>query len=209
MKIKVFEECGGSNSYMLTEGTDAVMIDCAAEADEVASYLKKEGCSLKYILLTHGHFDHICTLDEVREKTGAEVLISEEDAPFLTDSAKNGSRYLIFSDLVSSPADGFLQSRVKAGNIELEVIKTPGHTDGSVVFAAGNIIFSGDTLFDGSIGRTDLFSGNTEKMKNSLSLLLGFDKTALVYPGHGGSTTIGDEILYNPYVKYYNLQKKD
>lgn len=171
-----------NNVYLLIKEKDAVLIDCKQPA-VILRYLEKNGLKLKMILLTHGHFDHVHGLEEIKEKTGAEVLVNKKDV---------GLQYggEIAADIFFT--DG---QRLKFGGEEIKVIFTPGHTPGSVCFLTGNHLFSGDTLFKQGVGRTDLPGGNALELEKSLQRVLALPPETKVYPGHGEETTVGKEKL--------------
>ena len=160
------------------------------------------GVNIKYIILTHAHFDHIGALEEVAEKTGATVVIHELEACALTDSRYN------LCTLAGVPenrrdADKIVKEGdlIKLGDTELKFIHTPGHTPGSMcIFVGDNDLITGDTLFYGSIGRTDFEGGSFEQMRKSLERLPALDDEITIYPGHGEESTIGFEKRTNPYI---------
>lgn len=193
----------GSNSYLIGDNGEGVVIDAGVDADEIIDEASKAGLKIKYIVLTHGHVDHIQSTGLLREKTGAQVLIHEAEGNYLTDPMLNAS-YFMGMSLNSGSADRLLNHGdiIEAGGLNFEVIHTPGHTPGGICIKVNNLVFSGDTLFRASIGRTDLPGGNHEELINSIkSRLLTFDEAIIVYPGHGSSTTIGYEKRSNPFLK--------
>ena len=158
--------------------------------------------NLKYILLTHGHFDHIIGVKSVKEKYGAQVVISKEDEPML-NSAKlslavfcNAPQNNVDADIIVKDGD-----EITLGKTKIKVMATPGHTSGSVCYIAENCIFSGDTLFYCSCGRTDFPSGSPEQMMSSLQKLKALDGDYKVYTGHNNLTTLDFERKNNPYMK--------
>ncbi len=159
-----------------------------------------------FILLTHGHFDHIWFAEDVKDLTGAKIVISSKDAPFLCDGMLNLSSAFgllpfafpeIHADITVDEGDTF-----KLGETEFSFMLTPGHTVGSGCYISysDKIIFSGDTLFKLSMGRTDFATGDAVQMMNSLKRLGNLQGDFLVYPGHGESTTLEYERKNNPYV---------
>lgn len=192
-----------SNSYILGNDGEAVIIDAGVAADEILEVLEKENLTLKKIILTHGHLDHISSVDELRDKTGAEVLIHEEDSKALVDSMANGTA-MFGEPKTYRPAEQLLKDGdvLSVGGMNLMVIHTPGHTLGGICIKVAESLFTGDTLFNLSIGRTDLAGGDYKTIIESITkkLLVLEDKT-IVYPGHGKSSTIGFESKNNPYLK--------
>lgn len=195
----------GVNCYIVgcEETKEAAVIDPGGNAQAVLKLLKKEGLKAVYIINTHGHVDHIGANRGVKEATGAKILIHEYDAKMLTSPVANFS-FLMGGKVTSPEADQLLQEGdiIKVGNtVELEVIHTPGHSPGSICLKTGNIIFVGDTLFQGSIGRTDFPGGSYQQLvKNIKEKLLCYDDEVVCYPGHGPATTIGSERLHNPFL---------
>ena len=186
-----------ANNYLLTDNDEAVLIDCSEVKPEVLSAL--EGKKLKFILLTHGHFDHVLGVNEMREKTGAKVLINKEDVVSMNESA-DIMRTFGVQGVETPKADDFLNDgdTLKFGNTEIKVIATPGHTQGCVCYLIDGKLFSGDTLFKESVGRCDLPGGNFQKLSDSVkNRLFTLDDNTIVYPGHGPETTIGYEKKYN------------
>lgn len=201
--IPYYGEGISSNSYLLISGADAVLIDCSVPASFLQRDLNENEASLKYIILTHGHFDHIETLDEIREITGAEVLIHENDAEMLHDQYKNGYYYFFDGDFTAKEADGTIADgdTITAGDISLKVIHTPGHSKGAVCLECEDYLFTGDTLFAGNIGRSDLYGGDGETIMKSLKMIAGMRPELKVFAGHGPATTLDREIKCNYYIK--------
>jgi glyoxylase-like metal-dependent hydrolase (beta-lactamase superfamily II) len=202
------------NSYaIVSDKNNAVIIDAPSGAEAGLKLLNNKGITVKKILLTHGHCDHIECLAYIAEKAGAEVYIHEADEPKLSDN--NLNQFYFFADAFDTENLLPVKNAVKLHDgdvitldeIEIKVMHTPGHTSGGVCYFAGNMIFSGDTLFAGSIGRTDMPDGDMSALKNSLEKLALLDKkydSFKVYPGHGAYTTIAREKMYNPYLKGIN-----
>lgn len=191
-----------SNCYIIGEGSEGVVIDSGADAAEIAEAVDELKLKIKYIILTHAHIDHIVSVDELRSTLGAKVLLHEKEARALADPFYNGS-VLFGLKKVFKVADGVLKDGdvMEAGGLKLEIIHTPGHTSGGICIKAGDNVFTGDTLFMMSIGRTDLGDGDQEQLMDSIrnKLMLLKDETK-VYPGHGTSTTIGYERENNPFI---------
>ncbi|MCL4516408.1 MAG: MBL fold metallo-hydrolase [Firmicutes bacterium] len=197
----------GANCYLIgcEETRAAAVIDPGGEPSEVLAEIKRLGLTLRCVINTHGHVDHIAGNRAVKEATGAEILIHAADAPMLTNSRLNLSSFLEDEAglLAGPPADRELldDEVIEVGHLSIQVRHTPGHTPGGICLLAGDALFSGDTLFAESIGRTDFPGGSAETLIRSIQqkLLVLPDETP-VYPGHGPMTTIGDEKALNPFL---------
>ena len=195
----------GANCYIIgcEETREGAIIDPGGGASSILRVVQEEKLTIKYIINTHGHIDHIGANTKVKEATGADILIHEKDAKMLTSAAANFSMFM--GQRITSPAASRLLKDgdiIKIGTtIELLVIHTPGHTPGGICLKTGNIIFSGDTLFAGSIGRTDFPGGSYKTLISSITeKLMCFDDKVVVYPGHMQPTTIGFERKHNPFL---------
>ena len=179
-----------TNTYLLANDTEAVVIDPGYEADTILDALA--GKTLKAILLTHGHFDHVGAVKELVAETGCAVWIHAAEStmpPMVTAGPLYFTHTYDEGDTVSPIA-----------GLELTVLHTPGHTPGSVCLLMGNEMFSGDTLFACSFSRTDLPGGDPRKMMESLRRLASLQGNFFIHPGHGGSTTLDAEKRFNPYM---------
>lgn len=203
--MKVISEKFGSMdnncSLIIDEKTNqSALVDCNEFSQKMIDMIGDT--DLKYILLTHGHFDHIIGVKSVKEKYGAQVVISKEDEPMLNSSKLslavfcNAPQNNVDSDIIVKDGD-----EITLGEIKIKVMATPGHTSGSVCYIAENCIFSGDTLFYCSCGRTDFPSGSPEQMMSSLQKLKALDGDYKVYTGHNNLTTLDFERKNNPYMK--------
>lgn len=174
---------------------------CAA--DKILSMAAANNIEIKYILLTHAHFDHMLSLEELREKTGAPLALHKYDAETIADPELTFMSRFGGVHEGSKPAEIILEDGdiITLGETKIEVIHTPGHTAGSVCYRSGDTIITGDTLFRGSIGRCDLYGGDEMAMDESLRRLLALEGDYKLYPGHGSTTTLLRERAENVYLK--------
>ncbi|SMP49358.1 MBL fold metallo-hydrolase [Anoxynatronum buryatiense] len=191
------------NTYILgeTESKEAMVIDPGGNAGGVIQVLEQQGWTLKLIVLTHGHGDHIGAVAELQNRTGVSMVIHEEDVAMLTDSKRNFTS-MMGTGIEITP-DGTLEDgdEILLGDQSVLVISTPGHTQGGICLKADNLLFTGDTLFMMSIGRTDLEGGNHRQLIRSIKdRLMVLEDDVVVYPGHGPESTIGEERTKNPYL---------
>jgi glyoxylase-like metal-dependent hydrolase (beta-lactamase superfamily II) len=181
---------------------NAVVIDPGDEADRILMALSESSLTLKTIINTHGHFDHVGANKPLHDATGAPIVIHALDAPMLNQIAASAANWGLAGDNSPTPErtidDG---DTIEFGNIALTVIHTPGHTPGGVSLHTGEHVFVGDTLFAGSIGRTDFPGGSFETLRDSIQKkLFALGDAVQVYTGHGPQTTIGRERINNPFV---------
>lgn len=196
----------GTNAYVITdkETGKAAVIDPGVADKKLTEALDAIGeDNLEYVLLTHGHFDHIGGVSEYEQKYGPQIVISELDAPFLSDNSLNLSCKLyrgltpVYADITLKDGD-----IVTLGNTKLKFMLTPGHTQGSGCFISeeDRVIFSGDTLFYRSVGRSDFVTSNPDDLLKSLKKLANLQGNYRVLPGHDMETSLEDERAYNPYL---------
>jgi glyoxylase-like metal-dependent hydrolase (beta-lactamase superfamily II) len=195
-------------AYLLGEdaGGEGLVIDPADEVDEIIALAKSKKIAIKNILNTHAHVDHIMGNEEMKRKTGAKIIIHEDDAPLLTQTPR--SMLAMFGGRPSPPADQTVKDGeiIRAGEVSLKVLHTPGHSPGGMCLYGEGVVFTGDTLFVGGLGRTDLPGGSWEVMLNSIrTKLLTLPDETIVYPGHNygpsPKSTVKNERLYNPFLK--------
>ncbi len=190
-----------ANCYIVHTGTDAVVIDPGEEADRILNRIRSEGLTLQSIWLTHGHFDHCSAAGAIRAATGAPIVACLTEKGLLADAHQNlsldfdGHPLVIQPDVLYTDGDTFLF----AGET-VEVLHTPGHTSGSCCYRIGSLLFTGDTLFAGSIGRADFPTGDGLALLQSLQKLCVLDSRCTVFPGHGPATTLAAERKSNPYM---------
>lgn len=196
-----------TNCYILSDpqSKEAVIIDAGDDADEILYYVAQQGLTVKYLLNTHGHYDHTQANDEIREKTGAPLAIHSDDTDILMVPEKVSSRLFIKANGCKAP-DILLHNNdiISFGSYQLKVIYTPGHTKGGCCFyeASEKVCFTGDTLFRNEVGRTDLYGGNYPALINSIRVRLEkLPDDVVVYPGHGEESTMGWERKHNRYMK--------
>lgn len=187
-KMKVIKITNGplkENCYVLTSGKQAIIIDPGTNTESILDYLKKNSLKPMFVLLTHGHFDHIYSAKALSDM-GAKIYISEVDAPKLLSSELNMGFMFGFMDTPKVLPDGFLtEGKHKFLNEEFEIIFTPGHTSGSICIIYEDYIFTGDTYFsEGVYGRCDLLDGHSDKLAESLKKLQKYLKGKTVLSGH-------------------------
>lgn len=192
----------GTNNYVISDDNGiTAIIDCDGSPAPLYQYVEQNHLKVTHILLTHGHYDHIGSVNEVAAHFGCKIVGAAKEMPVFTDPALNCSQFvggpiIVHPDIWVSEGD-----KVTVGDMEFDVMETPGHTVGSICFIGKDIIFSGDTLFQGSCGRTDLPTGDWDDIKKSLKRLAALPGDYQVYSGHGPATTLETERRTNPYMR--------
>ena len=194
--ISICPQSFASNCYALISGGKALIVDPSVSADAIMSAVAAENAVIEGILLTHGHFDHIVSLDTLRKCACIGAAIHKDDTPMLEDGKKNAFYTFFKQDRRYAPAETLLEDgdKITLGNEIITVIHTPGHSPGSVCYLCEDILVTGDTLFSDTIGRCDLWGGSDTEMSASLEKLGNYDKSIMIYPGHGASATLGDAL---------------
>ncbi len=192
-----------ANCYVVgcPETREAMVIDPGDEAERILEVVDRLGVTVKYIVNTHGHVDHIGADLELKDRTGAPLCIHRLDAALLADPGRNLSSW---TNPLPPVAPGWLLEEgdvVEVGNLRFGVLHTPGHTPGGICLSGEGVVFSGDTLFAGSVGRSDFPGGSHAALIRSIKeKLLVLPGETVVYPGHGPTTTIGEERRSNPFL---------
>lgn len=195
LPIGQFEE----NSYVLHDNGHVLFIDPGRYYKKIMECVGKDEV-VDGIVLTHGHSDHTGAVDDLCDVYNCPVYMDYHDLPLVLPS--NAGHYGYSAPVYASIHD-LNEKQVKIGTFSLEIHHTPGHTDGSICIRYKNILFTGDTLFASSCGRTDLYSGSDEKMRLTLEYLKTLPHDLQIYPGHGPASTIGMEVRNNPYMISY------
>jgi glyoxylase-like metal-dependent hydrolase (beta-lactamase superfamily II) len=194
--VPICSDSYGANTYLLASCEEAFIVDPTVSVGAMLRAVEKENAVLKGILLTHGHFDHLFSLDPLRKDTGVCAYIHQNDAIMLTDGKKNAFFDFFGKERTYAPAEHLLLGGelLSLGNEKIEVIHTPGHTQGSVCYRCGDILVTGDTLFANTYGRCDLYGGDMSALARSLASLRELNQNLTIYPGHGGTATLGSAL---------------
>ena len=190
------------NSYFLVnDNGEAVIIDSGENYKKIKQTEQDLNVKIKAVLLTHAHFDHAGNVKKLQDD-GVKIYISKQDAPKLLSEDNLSSDFGRRFDYCKADFTFDDQDELDVCGIKIKVMLTPGHTDGSVCFMVDKAIFTGDTLFDGSVGRTDFISGNRQDMINSIKKLFALDGDYSIYPGHDTFTTLDYQRKYNIFAEY-------
>lgn len=199
----------GTNCYIYkdTESQNVIIIDPGGKTKQIVDFIKKNNLRVEKIVLTHSHYDHIKDLEEITKFFPIEVIIHEEEYPLVIDNEKNLSLFL-GEDCIKNPYIIKWQ-KVKdqeifyCGKQKIKIIHTPGHTTGSICLyiEKNNILFSGDTLFCGSVGRTDFPTGDIDMLDKSLKKIFSLPEETIFFPGHNNSCSLKTEKKHNPFLQ--------
>lgn len=194
----------GTNCYVSwDEDKNCVVVDCGGDADKVADFIREKGLTPTHLLLTHGHGDHMGGAADLKEIfPQIQIVLGERDLEMIGDGEKSMSNAVapyaktFTPDILVKEGD-----QITSGNTVFTVMETPGHTPGSITYFKGNEMYCGDTLFQGSMGRTDLYGGDDTAMFASLKRLGQLEGYYKVFPGHGSATNLDDEKVANPFLR--------
>lgn len=191
----------GTNCYILMNQGHAIIFDPGAPISDLDTILSEHNCVLDAICLTHAHFDHIAGIESIIQKYPVNVYVHPKEFDFFMDTNLNVSKAFMQPLCVSCQKKALIEGKQKIGTFDFEIIYTPGHSIGSVVFLYEDIMFSGDTLFMGSIGRTDMVTGSYSDILASLKKLKSLQKNYYVLPGHGAQSCLDDEKKWNDFLR--------
>ena len=171
-------------------------MDPSVDAGEIISFISEKGAVLEMILLTHGHFDHIASLDTLRDMSGAPAYIHKDDNEMLGDGKKNAYAFFFGYNKKWRSAENLLEDGdiLHLGSESIKVISTPGHSKGSICLLCSDKLITGDTIFASGFGRYDLHGGNVNELADSISSLRSFDRNLTIYPGHGDTAKLGNAL---------------
>ena len=192
-----------NNTYLvISEKNNAVVIDPGMGFEDIDNIISKNEATLKYVFLTHGHFDHIASASQLIKKYGARLVVSKKDAEMIA-SERMSLAFMFTRNFEPLKADIEVceGDKISVDELEFDFIETPGHSEGSVCIICGDTIFSGDTVLEGSVGRTDFYGGSGEKLMQSVKRLSQYPNDYKLLCGHGMPSSIGIEKTVNPYFK--------
>lgn len=193
-----------ANCYIIgcEKSREAIIVDPGENSDYILERINELEVKPKYIVLTHGHGDHIGAVPEIKKVLKIPVMIHKDDEELIIDAEKNYSKHMKIGAVEIKP-DKLLhdQDKIKFGDLIADIIHTPGHTPGGISIKIGDNILTGDTLFSNSIGRTDFFGGSFDNIIKSIKdKILIYNDEVKIFPGHGEETTVGKERLTNPFL---------
>jgi hydroxyacylglutathione hydrolase len=190
-----------SNCFVIADEKtkEALLIDPGDEPDRILDLLTKNNLKLKYIVCTHAHFDHVGAIPELKTETGARIVIHYDELDIYKHTREQAAVLWGFELEPLPEPDMFVSEgdELEVGGLKFRILHTPGHSPGSICLYGEGIVITGDTLFAGTVGRTDLFGGNVQKLKSSFRKLMALGDEIRVFPGHGPQSTIGKERTDN------------
>jgi hydroxyacylglutathione hydrolase len=192
------------NCYIVYDekSLDAMVIDPGDEAGKIIRRIEENNLKVRYIVCTHGHFDHIGAVAEVKKKTGAKVVINKKDSEIYKHAGELAASWGFHIEQPTEPdllvEDG---AELVVGSLQFRVLATPGHSPGGICLYGQGVLFTGDTIFAGSVGRTDLYGGDMGELRKSFVRLISLPSDTKVLPGHGSGSTIGKERIVNFFVR--------
>ncbi len=177
---------------------EGLVVDPGDEPDRILDLINKNSFNIKYIVCTHAHFDHVGAVPDLKKETGAKLVIHRDELEIYKSTKDQAAIWGYELDPLPEP-DMFVSEgdKIEVGDLKFEILHTPGHSPGGICLYGEGILITGDTLFAGSVGRTDFYGGDMEKLKRSFRRLLSLSDKIKVLPGHGPETTIGQERTDN------------
>lgn len=189
-----------TNCYIISSGGECIVIDPGYSGDEISDFISKKGYSVKRIFATHGHFDHVSGIKAMKESVDCDFSIGSQDEEMYRTSREMARRFGgVEVDEPVKPDSYIEEGELSFGDTTVRIMHTPGHTLGSYSFLVEDHLFTGDTLFKGSIGRMD-YGGSEENMVKTIEQLKSLDNRVRIYPGHGPWSTMGEEKIENPFL---------
>ena len=189
-----------SNCYLIVDehSKEALVIDPGDESDRIIDFIHENNLHIKYIVCTHAHFDHVGALSDIKHETGASIVIHQEEQEIYRNTRKQAVLWGFEIDDLPEP-DMFVSegNELGIGGLRFKILHTPGHSPGGICLFGEGVLIAGDTLFAGSVGRTDLLGGNLDMLKDSFKRLMSLPDQTEILPGHGPETTIGKEKKEN------------
>lgn len=185
---------------------NAIVVDPGDEPDLIMDIIRERNLNVRYIICTHGHFDHVGAVPDIKEKTGAKVMIHKDEIE-IYHAARDMAAFWGY-DVEMLPEPDVLVSdgdRIDLGDISFTILHTPGHSSGGICLYGVGIVVTGDTLFAGSVGRTDFYGGDINKLRESFNRLMSLPEETRVLPGHGPDSTIGIEKRENPFASEFEI----
>jgi len=195
-----------NNCYIVADDKtrECLVVDPGDEPDRILDFIKDKNFDVKYIVCTHGHFDHVAAVSDVRDQTRARIVIHTDDLEIYHKTREQGATWGF--EIESQPEPDLFVSegdQLSIGELRFEILHTPGHSRGGICLYGEGILITGDTLFAGSVGRTDFYGGDIKRLKESFGRLINLPQEVKVLPGHGPESTIGRERIENFFSSEY------